>query len=411
MDLIGHLTRAWWRPPRIYSEVEEGIRHATWLELFFDLVFVVAMAQLGSYLHHHLTVVGFLQFAGLFAIVWWVWLGVSYFADVYDTNDPMSVGLIVAAMFGVIFLSQTIPGALSGGSFAFAAAVFLLRGFLTISYLRARHLRHRVDPDERRFLTTWIWLEILVTAVWGVSLLVPEPGRFGLWIAACVVGVAGLTVVYLSWETIIAPRTSHCSERLGLLTILVLGETVLGVSVGVSIASFTPAVLLVSALGFAIAVSVWWLYFARYDERVYERTLLARSEHWRRRRPRGIAHVYSHVLVHAGIVAAGVGIAVALEAAFTGHSLGVGGRVALCGGLAVFLLGSGISHWMAPASLDGRAVAGRASVVALFVLLAAFGEAFSPTVLFGLLALSMLGLIVFEGLGAEVDVAPTVSEG
>jgi hypothetical protein len=94
-----------------------------------------------------------------------------------------------------------------------------------------------------------------------------------------------------------------------------------------------------------------------------------------------------------------------------GHSLGAGGRVALCGGLAVFILGSGISHWMAPASLDGRAVAGRASVVALFGLLAAFGGPLSPTALFGLLALSMLGLIVFEELTSEIDVAPTVTEG
>ncbi len=411
MSAIGHLTRAWWRPPRVYSEVEEGIRHATWLELFFDLVFVVAMAELGGYLHDHLTLVGFLQFAGLFAIVWWIWLGVSYFADVYNTNDPMSVGLIVAAMFGVIFLSQTIESALNGGSFAFAAAVFVLRGFLTVSYLRAWHLRHHVDPDERRFLTTWIWLEVLVTIVWGVSLLVPEPGRYGLWIASCVVGVAGLTVVYLSWETILAPKASHCSERLGLLTILVLGETVLGVSIGVSIASFTLAVLVVSGLGFTIAVSAWWLYFARYDERVYERTLLARSEHWRTRRPRGIAHVYAHVLVHAGIVAAGIGIAVALEAAFTGHALDLGARVVLCVGLAMFLLGSGISHWMAPASLDGRTVAGRSSVVGLFVLLAAFGGTLSPTALFVLLALSMLGLIVFEWIASGVGLAPAAAEG
>ena len=405
MGAIRQATRAWWRPPRVYSDVEEGIRHATWLELFFDLVFVVAMAELGGYLHHHLTLVGFLRFAGLFAIVWWIWLGISYFADVYDTNDAASAGLIVAAMFGVIFLSQTIEGALSGESFAFAAAVFVLRGFLTVSYLRARYLRDHVDRDEGRFLTTWIWLEVLVTVVWGLSLLVPEPGRYGLWIASCVIGVAGLTVVYLSWETILAPKASHCSERLGLLTILVLGEAILGISVGLSVTTFTPGVLVVSGLGFAIAVSAWWLYFVRYDERVYERTLLARSEHWRKRRPRGIAHVYAHVLVHAGIVAAGVGIAVALEAAFTGHALGPGGRVALCIGLATFLLGSGISHWMAPASLDGSEVAGRASVVALFVLLAVLGGALSPIVLFGLIALAMFGLIVFEGVVSRAVVS------
>ncbi|MDX1747616.1 MAG: low temperature requirement protein A, partial [Halobacteriales archaeon] len=322
---IGNLTRRWWRPPSVYSDVEHGIRHATWLELFFDLVFVVAMAELGAYLHEHLTPVGFLEFAGLFAIVWWIWLGIAYFADTYNTDDPMSAGLIVVAMFGVIFLSQSIEGALRGSSFTFAVAVLVLRGFLSVSHLRARHLRESLPTGEQRFLTAWIWLEVVVTVVWGLSLLVPEPGRFGLWIASFVLGVSGLTVIYLTFETILAPKASHCNERLGLLTILVLGETILAVSFGVSIVAFTPAVLLVSGLGFAIAVSLWWLYFNRYDERVYERTVLARTEHWARRRPRGIAHVYAHVLVHAGIVAAGVGIAVTLEAAFSNHALGVGG--------------------------------------------------------------------------------------
>lgn len=411
MGAISSFTRAWWRPPRIYSEVEEGIRHATWLELFMDLVFVVAMAELGGYLHHHLTPMGLLRFAGLFALVWWVWLGITYFGDTYNTGDPMSVALMIAAMFGVVFLSQTIDGALAGGSFAFAAAVFALRGFLTVAYLRAWHLREHLAAGEERFLTAWIGLEVLVTVVWGVSLLVPEPGRFGLWIASCVVGVAGLVVVYLSFETILVPQASHCNERLGLFTILVLGETILGVSVGVSIATFTLAVLVVSGLGFTVAVSMWWLYFDRYDERVMDRTLLSRTEHWSVRRPRGIAHLYSHVLVHAGIVAAGVGIAVALEAAFTGHAFGVGGRTALCLGLAAFVLGSGISHWMAPASLDGRAIAGRLSVVTLFVLLAVLGGMLSPVALFGLLALSLVGLIVFEGLAPRVGVTPAVAEG
>ncbi|HKJ58590.1 MAG TPA: low temperature requirement protein A, partial [Halobacteriales archaeon] len=164
----------------MYADVDDGLRHATWLELFFDLVFVVAIAELGSYLHEHLTLVGFLHFAGLFAIVWWIWLDISYFSDTYDTEDPMSKAMMLGAMFGVIFLSQTVEGAFAGGSFAFGLAVFVLRGFLAFSHLRARKLRADVGADEQSFLTTWIGLEVLVTLVWGLSLLVPEPGRYGL---------------------------------------------------------------------------------------------------------------------------------------------------------------------------------------------------------------------------------------
>ena len=110
-------------PVSVYADTEDGLRHATWLELFFDLVFVVSIAELGTNLHHHLTVGGLAEFVVLFAVVRWVWLNISHFADVFDTDDPTSVAMIVASMFGVIFLSQTTGEAFHGGSFAFGAAV------------------------------------------------------------------------------------------------------------------------------------------------------------------------------------------------------------------------------------------------------------------------------------------------
>lgn len=393
------------KPPSVYAAIDDSIRHATWLELFFDLVFVVAIAELGRYLHEHLTLLGFLHFSALFAIIWWIWLDISYFSDTYDADDPMTATMIVAAMFGVIFLSQTIEGVFSGGSFAFGVAVFVLRGFLSISHLRARGLRNHLEAGEQQFLTAWIGLEVMVTIIWGLSLLVPEPGRFGLWAAAFVLGISGITVIYLNFETIMAPRASHCNERLGLFTILVLGETILGVATGISVASFTPAVLGIGALSFWIAVSAWWLYFHRYDERVYERTMLSRSFHWARRRPRGIAHVYSHIFVHAGIVITGVGIAIALEESLIHQTLGSTSRTAICIGLLLFLLGSGVSHWMAPASLDRRAIAGRSAVVVLLGLLAFGGELLSPFTVFGIIALSLALLVVFEGvILADVEI-------
>lgn len=381
-------------PLSVYTGEEGGVRHATWLELFFDLVFVVALAELGGYLHEHLTFVGLLHFAGLFAVVWWIWLSVSYFADTYSTDDFVSRLMVITAMFGVIFLSQTISGALGDSSFTFAAAVLVLRLFHTVSHLRARHLRSETS-ETNAFLTTWIGLEVLVTLVWGLSLLVPEPQRYGLWIASFVLGTVGLTVIYLTFESIIAPRTSHCSERLGLFTILVLGETILAVAVGTQFVNYGVQTLVIGGIGFFIAVAMWWLYFEHYDERVVTRTMLARTQSWTQRRPRGIAHVYSHYLIHAGIVAAGVGIAAVIEASLSHHALSAGGRIALCIGIATFLLGSGISHWMAPTSIDGRIVGVRISIVGLLGLVAFLGGEFSPFALISLVALFLLGLMVF----------------
>jgi low temperature requirement protein LtrA len=74
--------------PSLYASSGEG-RHATWLEPFFDLVFVLAIAELAHYLHDHLTVGGFLGFAFLFLPVWLVWRNFSYYDDLYDVDGPL----------------------------------------------------------------------------------------------------------------------------------------------------------------------------------------------------------------------------------------------------------------------------------------------------------------------------------
>ncbi len=95
---------AWWRPPRLRTEVPQGERHATWLELFFDLVFVIAVAELAHLLHDDLTPRGLLVYAALFVPVWWQWIDFSYYGDQYDTDDLSYRLALLAAMLGVVIL-------------------------------------------------------------------------------------------------------------------------------------------------------------------------------------------------------------------------------------------------------------------------------------------------------------------
>jgi low temperature requirement protein LtrA len=360
----------------VYAETEESLRHATWLELFFDLVFVVALAELGSYLHDHLTVLGLLQFAGLFAIVWWVWLGLSYYADTYATDDLLSRLLLIVAMFGVIFLSQTIRGALDGGSFAFAVSILFLRVLLTVGHLRALAMR----SEARRFVVYWVGLEVLVTVVWGLSF---------------VLSTAGITVVYLGFDTIEA-QVSHFSERLGLFTILVLGETILSVSFGTSFVVLDVRTVVVGSLGFTVAVAAWWLYFNRFDETTVDWALHARPERWLETRQRGIVHIYGHYAIHAGIVAMGIGMEVALEAAHAHTALSPGGRMALYAGLAALLVGLAVSHRTTPVSLERRPLSARLVVALLFALLAFGPGPISPVVAIAVAVLLLGALVAVE---------------
>ncbi len=161
------------RCPSLYATTEEE-RHATWLELFFDLVFVLTIAELAHYLHDHLTVGGFLGFAFLFLPVWLVWSNFSYYADLFDVDSPFYWVTMLAAMLFSISLAVNVHGALDGGSTGFAASYVALRVLLVGLYAWAwRYV------EETRALAAWHIAGFSAGAlIWGVSLLVPEPARY-----------------------------------------------------------------------------------------------------------------------------------------------------------------------------------------------------------------------------------------
>ena len=375
----------------MYSSGDEGIRHATWLELFFDLVFVVAVAELGSYLHHHLTIQDIFAFAGLFLIVWWVWLSYSYYADLFDTEDVVSRLMLIAAMFIIIFLAQSADDALAGSSFAFAVSLFALRGILTVFYLRAQ----QNSGEEHKFIHFLTVSNVLTTFILGVSLLVPAPGRFGLWGAAVITNLGAVVVIYTVLDVVVV-QTSHLPERLGLMTILVLGETILAVSFGTSIRAPDAETLTVGALGFLVAVSVWWIYFQHFDEQLVDRLLDPHQEAWLSARQRGLLYAFSHYFTHMGIVAAGVGIIVLLEASLTGLTTGSGGVAVLCAGVALFLFGSSLSHQALPEGIGSHVIKSRLLVAGGLLVYSSLGIRYSPILTLVLIGGALLSLIVLD---------------
>ncbi|WP_154325975.1 MULTISPECIES: low temperature requirement protein A [Haloferax] len=379
------------RPPRIGGDEGEDVRHATWLELFFDLVFVVAIAELGSYLHHHLTLRGVLGFAGLFLMIWWVWLGFSYYADLFDTEDLFSRLMMVAAMFIVIFLAQTADDALNGESFAFGLAVVVLRAIITLFYYRAQH----IEGAEKRFVQYFTLSNVLTTAIVALSLFVPEPGRFGLWGAAVVISLGGASVIYTATGAVVK-QSSHLPERLGLFTIIVLGETVLAVSFGTSITDPGPETLIIGALGFLVAVSMWWLYFRHFDEALIDRILNPTSESWLNARQRGLVYTFSHYFTHMGIVAGGIGIIILLESSLTGHAPEPGAVGVVGGGVALFLVGTSLCHRAIPHSIDGHVFRIRLLVAVALFLYPGLGIQLSPIVTLVLVAGSLLAVIALD---------------
>lgn len=393
------------RPPSVYAG-EESPRHATWLELFFDLVYIVAVAELGAFLREGLSPVGLLEYASLFVLVWWTWVGFSYYADVFDTDDLFSQLALILVMFGVIIMSQTIPGALHGGSFAFAAAFLLLRLLYIGLALRGWYVVSGAD----KFFTYWVVFSSLSTFVWGLSLFYPAPGRFGLWISAFLLEIAGIGIVYLVFETV-PVQVSHFPERLGLFTILVLGETMLAVAVGTTgIDWFVPSGI--TALGgFLIVVTIWWLYFNNFDERTINRVLEETEIHWLHMRERLLVYVFGHYFIFIGIGATGVGLEAAIEAVIADHALAPTARLVFAGGIAAFLLGSSICHRSMPTPLHDRLFVARIAVaLAVVVAVGAIGGRVTPVLTSWIVAVLLVALAVFEGVHRLLTPRPAVPE-
>lgn len=295
----------------------EHHRVATPLELFFDLAFVVAVAQAAASLHHGLVeghvgdaLIGFpLTFFG----IWWAWMNFSWFASAYDCDDVLYRLAVFTQMSGVLVLAAGVPRAFDERDFTVLVVGYvIMRLAMVAQWLRAA----ASDESRRRCNLRYAVGIALVQVGWVLWLLVPE--------GAVLVGFVGLVVAELAvpaW----AERASHTPwhphhivERYGLFTIIVLGESVLGATIAVQQALDADGalgdVITVIIGGLLVVFSMWWIYFSLPSERLVERARNADD-----RLSEAFIWGYGHYFVFAAVAATGAGIAIAVDGA-TDHS-------------------------------------------------------------------------------------------
>lgn len=372
------------RPPRLRTGRAEGHRAASWLELFFDLVLVVAIAQLAVTLADEATVAGFGRFLLLFTPVWWAWLGYTMYADRFDTDDLAFRGLTLVGMFGMVALAVDIPGAFRGGSAAFALPYAAVRAILILLYARAwRHV-----PAARPLCAVSIGAFLAGTALWLVSLLVPEPARFGLWVAA--LALEGLTPWVARRAMAGTPvHASHLPERHALFTIVVLGESLVAVVVGLGGTEWHARPALAAGLGFLVATALWWIYFTPGATIDIGRSLLARN-----------IFIYGHLPIALGLTTVGVGVKKAIRYA-ADPTLPPAAVWLLGGGGALVLLALALIRAVAGGTGCDGVVALRAATAGVALLVAVVGAALPPLAPVGLLAAALVALAGTETLAVE----------
>ncbi|MCA1716846.1 MAG: low temperature requirement protein A [Actinobacteria bacterium] len=374
-----------WSTPRLrVGQGEE--RRATWLELFFDLVFVVAIAALAVFLHDHLTLGGFLGFALLLVPVGWAWMSFAYYADQFDTDDTLFRVVMLVAMLASAALAVNVGGALEGSPAGFVVANVVLRALLIGLYAWAWSNATEARPMSARYAVGFS----VGALIWLSSLLAPEPLRYGLWALALLVEM-GTPVLGYSTVRSVPGHVSHMPERFGLFTLIVLGESIVVLTSGVVDTSWRPVSALTAVGGFTVAACLWWLYFDHVDEEAIGQSFtsgvagVVRSHVWG----------YGHLTVWAGIATASVGIEFAISEA-SEPELSAAIRWSMWGGISLYLLAISAIQLATPTSLRTDVVALRLGVTIVVAALAPLGVYLNPLVLVGLLALLLVGLTAFE---------------
>lgn len=347
--------------PRLRTlEINETERHASWLELFFDLVYVLAVSQIAHVLSDHSDTAGFLKYAALFVPVWWSWVGFTFYADRFETEETAYRVLTFAGMLAVTGLSLTLGDAFSRqGDTAFIICYVLVRLVLILLYARSAYY----IPLARSFCLQFIAGFGISGVLLLISLLFEPPFRYAIWAIALFLE---LVTPYLNLRLarIFPIDQSHIPERFGLFTIIVLGEAVIATANGASRVMWTFSTISAACLGFAMAACIWWLNF----DFVEDSAIKSRSIRTR------FIYLYGHFFIVASIVAMGIGVEHSIKESGEAH-LHLPTLLLLCGGVAVFFAFITIIRIVADVCYLVNA---RLAAIAAALLLIYFGQFLPP---------------------------------
>jgi low temperature requirement protein LtrA len=319
------------------QRVEHGHNKVSFVELFFDLVFVFAITQISHTLLEHFSAAGLLEAALLLGAVWWVWVCTGWVTNWLDPDSTPVRLMLFVLMFGGLTLSAALPGAFAQQGLVFAGTYVAMQ--LGRSIFTLLSLRGRSPANYRNFQRITVWV-LLSGLFWIAGSLTEGSARLGLWALALLLDYGGASVGFrvpglgrsttADWDV----EGGHLAERCALFIIIALGESVLVTGATAAKLAVTPTTSLAYANAFLSSVAMWWIYFNIGAERASER--IAHSDD--PGRLARLAYTYIHLLPVAGIILVAVGDEFVL-AHPEGHT-DAKTAIVVIGGPAFYLLGN-----------------------------------------------------------------------
>ena len=337
-DARQQLRRFFLAPPRKHGEVDHN-REVSFLELFYDLVYVVIVGQAAHHLATHVSWSGVRDFAIVFGLIWLAWFNGTLWHEIHGREDARSRTNIFIQMGLIALMAVYTSHATNGDGPAFATVYLILFAWFTYQWWSV----HRIDdpsyhPVTRRYLAGMI----ATLAAIGASIGVGNDGRLWIWAAVVAAWVIGGFIATASTSVGFDESvTESMVERFGLFTIIVLGEVVIGVVGGLTDTDERSGLTLtVAMLGLGIGMGLWWNYFDALGRRVPGGSRL-----------RLAAWVYAHLPLTAAISAGGAAMISLVEHASDARS--PASTAWLLGGSAAITL---VSIALATRALDDSAL-------------------------------------------------------
>jgi low temperature requirement protein LtrA len=307
-----------------------GERAAGPVELLWDLVFVFAVTQVSTLLAFDLSWAGLGRSMLVLALIWWAWSAFVWAANAHDPDAPVLRGVLLLSTVLILLAGLALPRAFSGEATLFA---------VTYAGVRLLHLALYADASRRGNASLAAIAGFTATVGVGMGLLLVGAfagagARTALWATAAVIDYAGpglLTRRRLRGLQRVA--VGHFTERYSLFIIICLGESIASVGLGASRHQLDARLLCAVSLAALTTIGLWWTYFDRF-------AAIAAKELRRQRDPvlaASDAYSYLHLVLVAGIIVFAVGARLAV--AHAASPMSDAARLALCGGVAVYLVG------------------------------------------------------------------------
>ena len=330
------------RSRRISATLRDG-ETVTPLELFFDLVFVLAITQCTQLMANDPHWDGIAKGLLVLAVLWWSWIGYAWLTSVVDPEEGAVRLIIFAAMAGLLVASIAVPTAFDSGAFEFAIAYSLVRAM----HIALFWLASDDDADLRKStgglgVSTAIACGVLIGASFA-------DGAFqgALWCLAIVIDFGGPYFFGArGWKLI----PEHFAERHGLIIIIALGESIVAIGAGVT-GELTLGVIAVAVLGIALAATMWWAYFD-VVALVATRRLASITDRQEQNETARDSYSYLHLPMVAGIVLVALGMKKTIGD--FDEPLKVETATALIGGFCMYLLAHVAFRWRNVHSVNRR---------------------------------------------------------